>query len=120
MTAAIHQLAPHAFEINAQGVLDRDDYQRFLPLAEYRIAQQGRINLLVHIADCHGLSPGALWQDLRFDVRHYRDVARLAVVGERPIDALVADLSRLFTAAAVRYFHERDVETARLWVAASA
>ncbi|MCP5201892.1 MAG: STAS/SEC14 domain-containing protein [Gammaproteobacteria bacterium] len=120
MTATIRALAPHALEIDAAGVLDSDDYERVLPLAEAAISAHWYVNLLVRTTDLRGLTHAALCRDLRFDVRHFRDVARLAIVGDGPGDALLATLSRPFTAAEIRYFTDADIGAARAWVGAAA
>ena len=63
-----------------------------------------------------GWTPAALWEDLKFDVKHYRDVSRFALVGEDWTKNWLATVSEPFTAAEIRYFIERDIEGARDWV----
>ncbi|MEQ8662802.1 MAG: STAS/SEC14 domain-containing protein, partial [Gammaproteobacteria bacterium] len=67
MSLAIRELAPATLELEAAGMLDKRDYARFVPVAERNIDAHGRINLLIDITDCHGWSPPALWEDLKFD-----------------------------------------------------
>ena len=73
-------------------------------------------DLLVEIADLEGWTPAALWEDLKFDVRHYRDIARLALVGRDDSQKWMATLSRPFTGAEVRYFSHDELTAARDWV----
>ena len=31
----------------------------------------------------HGWDAGALWEDIKFDIKHFADIERLAMVGEK-------------------------------------
>ncbi|MEQ8250119.1 MAG: STAS/SEC14 domain-containing protein [Gammaproteobacteria bacterium] len=120
MSLAIQELGPATFELAAAGMLDKDDYEQFVPLAERNIAEHGHINLLIDITHFRGWSPPALWEDLKFDRKHYDDVARLALVGEGRVDELMARISRLFTGGEVRYFDAGEIDAARTWVSVPA
>lgn len=120
MSLAIQELAPATLELEASGMLDKRDYERFVPLAERNIHDYGHLNLVVDITRFHGWSPPALWEDLRFDRRHYDDIGRLAVVGEGRLDELMARLSNLFTNGEVRYFDAGEIDAARAWVSVTA
>jgi hypothetical protein len=60
-----------------------------------------------------------LWEDLKFDVKHYRDVSRLALVSEDSSKQWMATLSKPFTGAEVRFFGSDQVNAAREWVQAT-
>lgn len=119
MALTINHLGPKALELKLEGVLRKDDYAKFVPLAESRIQENGKINLLIHVSELSGFSPAALWEDLKFDIKHYRDVWRLAIVGEDDKKKWLASLARPFTAANVEFYPEHRLEEARLWVAAT-
>lgn len=120
MSLAIRELAPATLEVEAAGILDKRDYEWFVPLAEHSIHEHGHLNLLVDITQFHGWSPPALWEDLRFDRKHYDDIGRLALVGEGRLDELMARLSKLFTNGEVRYFDDDQLDAARAWVSVNA
>ena len=56
-------------------------------------------------------SPG-----VEVDLDHFRDVRRLALVGETKRQAGMALLCKPFTAAKVRYFPATELEAARGWL----
>ena len=67
----------------------------------------------------HGWSVGALWEDLKFDVRHFSDIERLAMVGEKKWQKGMSRFCRLFTTATIRYFEHDNLKAARQWVEAA-
>jgi len=116
MAVAINTLGWVALELAVQDKLDASDYERFSALAEDRIRNHGEVNLLVRATTFRDWSPAALWQDLRFDVAHYDDVFRLAMVAERSSKEWMASLSKPFTGAKVEFFPDSELESARQWV----
>ena len=116
MNAAIRNVGPDGLEINLEGRLRAEDYQPFNELAERRIDRFGQFNLLVVITDFSELTPAALWQDIQFDVAHYDDVGRLAIVASVPIDHWMATLAKPFTSAVVQQYSITDIEEARVWI----
>lgn len=100
-----------------RGRLESADYEEFVPRLEQMIDEHGRISLLVELVDFHGWTAGGLWEDVKFDARHFNDIERLAVVGDKAWEKGMALFCRPFTTAKVRYFDVADREEARNWVA---
>lgn len=120
MNVMIQPLAPDALEVRAEGVLKKDDYAMFVPLAEERIREHGHVNILIRVDELHGISPLALWEDLKFDARHYNDVERVALVGadESRKQRWMKALAQPFTSADIKHFGEGDLAVARDWIRA--
>ena len=57
-------------------------YEHFVPEFERLVRQHGKLRLLFDMAGFHGWEGGALWQDIKFDMKHFGDIERLAMVGE--------------------------------------
>ena len=108
----------HLLEVRASGTLTKVDYDRFVPEVEKGIEEQGRLRILFEMTEFHGWRPGAAWEDLKFGVRHMGQIERMAMVGDRSWEKLLAVFARVFTAAPVRYFDRAEIEEARAWVAA--
>lgn len=72
--------------------------------------------MLVQLTEPQGWTPKALWEDLKFDVKHYSDVDRLAVVGDDASESWMANIAKPFTAADVRFFPKQELDRARGWV----
>jgi hypothetical protein len=116
MNAPIRNVGPYGLEINVEGQLKAEDYRLFKELAEQRIDRFGQVNLLVVITAFAGWTPAALWQDIKFDVAHYGDVGRLAIVGSVPLNHWMATPSKPFTSAVVQYYSMAEIEEAREWI----
>lgn len=116
MSVAVRDLGGGAIELNVEGQLQAEDYEDFEPLVEEQVGRNGAINLLVRVGDFSGWSPAAMWEDLKFDVKHYNDVSRLAIVGKEHSDKWMATVSKPFTSAEVEFFPERSLQQARAWV----
>ncbi len=103
-------------EVKATERLTTEDYQRFVPEIERLVKQHGKIRLLFEMHDFHGWTAGALWQDLKFDLKHFRDIERLALVGERKWQKGMATFCKPFTTAEIRYFDQAQADEARTWL----
>ncbi len=103
-------------EVEATDKLTAEDYWRFVPEVEALIEKHGRISLLFEMRDFHGWEPRALWEDIKFDVKHLGDIDRLAMIGDKRWEAGMSDFCRPFTKAKIRYFDLKEAEQARQWV----
>ena len=70
------------------------------------------MRLLVRMHDFHGWTLGAVWEDAKFDLRHFSHIERLALVGDTKWEAGMAMFCKPFTTAKVRYFDESKAEEA--------
>lgn len=116
MTITIFELAPDAIEVIAEGKMLKSDYDMLVPAIEDRIERHGKINLILNLSHFKGWSLAAIWEELKFDFKHYHHVNRLALVAENPDREWMARISRPFTAAEVEFFPLDAHETARQWV----
>jgi hypothetical protein len=104
-------------EVHASGKLSEDDYRQFVPEVERLISEHGKISIVFEMSQFHGWEPGALWADIKFDFKHFKDIDRLAMIGDMKWQEWMAKFCRPFTTAAIRYFDHADSEKARLWAA---
>lgn len=103
-------------EVQVTGKLTHDDYQRFTPTFERLVKQHGKIRVLFNMVDFHGWEAGALWDDIKFDVKHFSDIERLAMVGDKKWEKGMSAFCRPFTTAKIQYFDAAAIEEARAWL----
>ena len=96
--------------------LTKEDYEHLAPHFDRLIKQHGKIRLLVEMHNFHGWTLGAVWQDIKFDMAHFRDIERLALVGESKWEAGMATFCKPFTSAKVRYFDTAQSAAAQAWI----
>jgi hypothetical protein len=64
----------------------------------------------------HGWTAGALWEDIKFDFKHWKDIEKLAIVGESKWEAGMAIFCKPFTRAKVQYFDQSQMKDAVTWI----
>lgn len=103
-------------QVRVTGKLDREAYDQFLPEVERLIRQFGKVRVLFEMHDFHGWAAGALWEDVKFDAKHFNDIERIAMVGETAWQKGMAAFCKPFTTATVRYFEPGEADMARAWL----
>lgn len=98
------------------GTLTKDDYERFLPHVERLVKEHGELRILCEMHDFHGWKAGALWEDIKFDCKHFADIDRLAFVGDKAWEHGMAVFCSPFTTARIRYFDASKADEARDWI----
>ena len=53
-----------------------------MPEFERLLRQHGRLRVLVDMSDFHGWEGSAVWEDIKFDIKHFADIERAAMVGK--------------------------------------
>jgi hypothetical protein len=102
--------------VRASGKLAKEDYERFVPEFEKLIAQHGKIRVLFQMDDLHGWSATALWEDIKLDYKHFADIERIAMVGDKAWQEKMSFFCKPFTTATIRYFGHHEMDRAREWV----
>ena len=105
--------------VRGSGTLVKGDYKPFVAEFERFLRQHGKLRVLFDISDLHGWEPGAAWEDIKFDIKHFADMERLAMVGEKKWQHGIATLFKPFTTATTRYFDRTEIAEARKWLGES-
>ncbi len=98
------------------GKLVKTDYEQFVPEFERLLRQHGRLRVLFDMSDFHGWEGSAVWEDIKFDIKHFADIERLAMVGNKKWQHGMATFFMPFTKATTRYFDRADISEARKWL----
>jgi hypothetical protein len=102
--------------VQVSGKLDKEDYAGFVPVFERLAERHGKLRVLFDMAGFHGWETSAAWEDVKFAAKHFGDLERLAMVGEKKWQRGLATFGRPFTQATVRYFDHADATKARNWL----
>ena len=108
----------NVLHVRVSGKLAREDYRQFVPEFERLFREHGKVRVLVEMVDFHGWKPGALWEDVKFDLRHFAHLERVAMVGDRKWEKAMSIFCKPFTTAKVRYFDHAEIGEARRWLEA--
>jgi len=104
-------------EVRLSGKLTSEAYEQLVPVVDQQIKEFGKLRILVILDDFHGWTAGALWEDMKFDLKHWRDIEKLAIVGETRWEAGMATFCKPFTTATIKYFDHTKLDEARKWIA---
>ena len=102
----------------ASGKLGAEDYRDVILPALERAAAAGDVRFVVVIPEFHGMSGGALWQDLKVGVEHLRAWKRIALVTDIDWMSQMTALFGWMTPGEVRTFPLAQRDEATAWVAA--
>jgi ubiquinone/menaquinone biosynthesis C-methylase UbiE len=105
-------------EACVSGKLTHGDYKHFVPEFGRLVKQHGKINVLFEMVGFRGWKAAALWDDIKFDLKHFTGIERLAMVGEKKWQKGMSKFCRPFTTARIRYFDRTASGEARAWLAA--
>ena len=64
----------------------------------------------------HGWTAGALWEKVKFDLRHFVDIDRVTLFGDRTWEKGMAVFCKPFTTSEVRFFAPPERDQARGWL----
>ena len=87
-----------------------------VPELDRLLAKHGKISILFEMHDFHGWSAGALWADTKFALKHFSEIERVAVIGEKRWQKGMTTFCKPFTRAEIRYFDHDHQAEANAWV----
>ena len=103
------------FEVD--GKLLHSDYKVLIPELESLIEKHGSIRCLVEITNMHGFQMRALWDEIKFDTKHCKDMERCAVVGDPSWHQWMTSFGKfMFRKADVKYFPSEESDAAWEWL----
>ena len=103
--------------VNLSGKLVKADYPGFVSEFERLLRQHGKMRVLFDMTGFTGWDAGAAWEDIKFDLKHFADIERLAMVGDKQWQHGLTVIFKPFTKATIRYFDHADATEARKWLA---
>jgi hypothetical protein len=103
--------------VHVSGKLAAADYEQFVPEFVRLVEQHGKLRLLFDMTGFHGWEAAAIWEDTKFALKHFSDIERLAMIGEKKWQHGMAIFCEPFTRATIRYFDHADATEARKWLA---
>jgi hypothetical protein len=101
------------FEVT--GIVRAEDYRDVVLPALERAAAAGEVRFVVVIPEFHGMSGGALWQDLKVGIEHFRAWKRIALVTDIEWMDHMTSMFGWMTPGDVRHFPLAQRDDAIAW-----
>jgi hypothetical protein len=102
--------------VHVSGKLAKTDYEHFVPEFEQLVRQHGKLRVLFDTTSFHGWEGSALRDEINFDLDHFFDIERLAMVGDKKWEKIMSIFCKPFTTATIRYFDHTELTEARKWL----
>jgi hypothetical protein len=106
----------NVFGYRVGGTVTREDVEAVAAELKAAIDQFGAVRVLVELEALPRPQPGAMWADLKFTARNVGSIERMAVVGDRTIEALIVKAAGAVTPTEVKYFDRAAMDEAWTWV----
>ncbi len=103
--------------LKVSGKLLHEDYQKFVPMLEELIEKHGSIRCYMELSDFSGVQLRAIWDEMKFDVKHCKEMERCAIVGDKSWHHWMSNLGKLiFHKTKLEYFDVSESDKAWDWV----
>jgi len=105
-----------ALRIVLAGTLVKDDYRPLIAEFTHLAALHGKVRVLLDMTRFHGWDLSALWEEVKFDLKHLKQLDRLAVVGEAHWQHAITSFAKPISPAQIRYFDRAQIGEAERWL----
>jgi hypothetical protein len=101
-------------KLDFKGEITSEDFQEVTPKIEAAMAEQGKLKFLMDLTETKGFNLGAVYQDIKFDVQHFRHIGATAVVASRKTyEMMVKAIDAIYPE---KVFHFEDRQSALRWL----
>jgi SpoIIAA-like len=99
------------------GKLQAEDYRDVVLPALEQAARGGEVRFVILMPEFHGMAPGALWQDLKVGIEHFRAWKRIALITDIEWMHHITSIFGWMTPGEVKVFSLQDRDQAIAWAA---
>jgi hypothetical protein len=116
MFKKIPESAGNVLGFQVTGEVTKEDYKDLTTQVQAIVDEHGSINLLLDLERFKAETPAAWREDLKFGRTYHKKIAKLAIVGDKSWQHLLATLADPFYARESRFFHTADHAEAWAWL----
>jgi hypothetical protein len=117
MISELKDLPDGVVGFEASGKIEAADYRGVVLPALKQSLAAGEVRFVIVLTDFHGMSGGAMWEDLKLGVEHLRAWKRIALVSDIPWATHLTDLFGWMTPGETKTFSVDELEAAKAWAA---
>jgi hypothetical protein len=119
MIKDLADLPPGVIGFETSGTVRAEDYRDVILPALQRAAAAGEVRFVIVIPEFHGMTGGALWEDLTMGIEHFRAWKRIALVTDIDWMRQMTTLFGWMTPGEVKVFPLAQRGDAIAWAAGS-
>ena len=98
------------------GKITKADYQKIIPIINEQLQTNNKIRWYFEMENFEGWDMKGLYEEVNFDIKHAKDLEKIAMVGEKKWTEWLSDLMKPFTSAEVKHFDPAQKEEAKAWI----
>ena len=102
--------------VRATGKLNKDELKAFRNDFERLVRERGKLRILFDATEFNGWDSGGLWQEAKFDAKHFFDIQTLAMVGSKTWQHAIEAAVKPFAHPRMRYFDVSEMNAAHEWL----
>ncbi len=107
---------PNLFGVELNDTLTEEDYEVFASTLRNHLEEHTTTRALLVMNDVNDWTPEDRWEDLAFDIRHLRNLDKVAVVGDDLWETWLEKTELLFPMSTVQTYAAEDREEAVDWL----
>lgn len=107
---------PNLLSVELSDTLTEEDYESLASTLEDHLKQHTTTRVLFVMDDVEDWEPEERWADLAFDIRHLRDLDKVAIVGDDVWETWLDKVEELFPFSVVQTYPTEDREEALAWI----
>jgi hypothetical protein len=117
MIEALPNFPEGVVALRCAGQIARQDYERVvIPTLEAAVQRHTKLRMYCQVDSLSGMSPGAMWDDVKVGVEHLTRWERVAVVTDIDWIGKATKLYAFLMPFEVRVFPLAEAEKARAWI----
>ncbi len=110
----IEEKDSETIQLNLEGEVTSDDYKKIRPQLEALFAKDGRKKFLFNMKKVKDFTLGAIYQDIKFDLLHFKYIGTTAVVSTKEFAETMTQAADSLYPVKIERFD--DVMTAFNWL----
>lgn len=109
------QIDNRIIELDFSGEITGEDYKSVKPQIEKVMAGTGTVKFLMDMTKVKNFTMGGMYQDIKFDVQHFKNIGDTAVVAsKKTFELMTKAINMIYPGAKVYHFDESN--TALNWL----
>lgn len=91
-------------ELDMQGDVTAEDYKKIEPQLVQLFQQKGKMKFLISLDRLKSFGPGAIYEDIKFDLQNLKSIGPTAIVGDKKSQALLTKFIDKIFPERVKFF----------------
>ncbi len=91
-------------ELDMQGDISADDYKKIEPQLVQLFSERGKMKFLIQLDRLKSFGPGAVYEDIKFDLQNLKNIGPTAIVGDKKSQALLTKFIDKIFPERVKFF----------------